>query len=272
MGRPPLPWSMKILSAPVTLSPEAPLAGQGKQQLLGAEWQRCWACESSSCRNIIFTAIIIFSVSLDTWYFVFSLYISVSRNVLWLSCCGSLTGETPSPAGASSPWRSTYSVFDGLSLGFPARIWCWETNLNLGYRPEFVFYWSDRELWKRLPVSRAAWQLLHWAGMLADLDFLFFFPLFFIFVFPFRPNRWASILLGPAGAAWLRVAGIFLLRSTLQFPKVRHSIHPPSCDILNGFQSYSAATGWNDGTALSASPQSWLWHHLAELFCVSNII
>lgn len=65
----------------------------------GAEWQRCWACKTSSCRNIIFTAVVIASVSFDTWYFVFLLYILVLCNVLWLSCCGGLTGEAPSPDG-----------------------------------------------------------------------------------------------------------------------------------------------------------------------------
>lgn len=80
-------------------------------------------------------------------------------------------------AGAQS-WQHRemhrISAFDGLSLGLPARIWCWETQVSLGYHPDFIC-WSERELGKRLPVSRALWQLLHWAGMLADRG-IFFFP------------------------------------------------------------------------------------------------
>ena len=73
-----------------------------------------------------------------------------------------------------------FSAFDGCSLGFPARIWFWETNLSLGCCPEFVFYWSDEELWKRLPVSRAAFTLGWYVGW-----FVFFFFFFFVFLFCF---------------------------------------------------------------------------------------
>lgn len=93
---------------------------------------------------------------------------------LWFGLC--LSGAVVWQVGAQSwqPRRSTAS--DNLSLGLPARIWCWETGINLGSHPDFVICWSERELWKRLPASRAVWQILHCTGMLADWDIYFFSP------------------------------------------------------------------------------------------------
>lgn len=54
---------------------------------------------------------------------------------------------------------------------------------------------------------------------------------------PSGPDRWATIPPGPIRVVWFRGAGMFLSTSPLHFPKVRHSIHPLSPDISNGFQS-----------------------------------
>lgn len=106
-----------------------------------------------------------FSLSLLTLDVLFSEFIFWSR----AACCGVAVAVVWQVGAQSWQPREIHrmSAFDGWSLGLPARIWCWETNLSLGCHPDFVIYWSERELWKRLPVCRAVWQLLHRAGMLA---------------------------------------------------------------------------------------------------------
>lgn len=85
-----------------SLSPEASPAGQGKQQqLLSAEWQHCWDCKSSSCRNIIFTTLIIFSVSLDTD--VLSHLLMFWARAAWLGSCSGLTGRGSELAAQRDP-------------------------------------------------------------------------------------------------------------------------------------------------------------------------
>lgn len=101
MGHPPVIYEDLIRSrCPVT----GGVSGRmGEQQLLSAEWQRCWACKTSSCRHIIFTTIIIFSVSLDTWCFVFWVYILVSCSLLRCSCCSGLAGRGSELAAQRDP-------------------------------------------------------------------------------------------------------------------------------------------------------------------------
>lgn len=213
-------------------------------------------CRSSSWKTP-FSLLSSFPLSLATEYFASSLCLGLAP-LLAASCAPrwgfSLRLEVP-----------VWNACPGFSPGFSARICCWATNLSLGYWPEFVFCWFDGEPWQRLPISRAAWQPLPWAGMLAALDYFFFFP--FLFTFPFRPARWASILLGPVRAAWLGAAGLFLSRSTFHFPKVRPSIHPPP--TLAALSRAALLEWWHRSLLV---PAAGFGITCAGLFCVSNLL
>lgn len=122
-------------------------------------------CARPAPAETSFSPLSSFSLSLLTLGVLFSQFTFWSR-----AACLGVAVAVVCKVGAQS-WQPReihrISAFDGLSLGLPAGIWCWETNLSLGCHPDFVIYWSERELWKRLPVSRAVWQLLHRPGMLA---------------------------------------------------------------------------------------------------------
>lgn len=144
--------------------------------LPSAEWQCCWACKTCSCRNIIFTTIIIFSVSLDTWCFVFSVYgcALVQLALVWLFAVVWQVGAQSWQPRESHRIRAFNQCLWWLQFGASCKDLVLGNKVSLGYHPDFVICWSERELWKRLPASRAVWQLLYW--VVGRLGYLFFFP------------------------------------------------------------------------------------------------
>lgn len=145
-------------------------------------------------------------------------------------------------------------------------------DLLLGNKPEpgllaricfLLIWWRAVAEAAYFQSSLAAFTLGWYAGSLGF--FFFFFP--FLFTFPSRPARWASILLGPVRAAWLGAAGLFLSRSTFHFPKVRPSIHPP---LRLAAPSRAALLEWWHRSLLV--PAAGFGITCAGLFCVSNLL
>lgn len=92
------------------------------------------------------------------------------RRCLWDSSSSSALSSSTARSAGTAPeehWgfllhlkSHTWNACHALCVGCSAGSRCWETNLSLGYQPEFVFCWCDGELWQWLPNSRASWQPL----------------------------------------------------------------------------------------------------------------
>lgn len=178
------------------------------------------------------------------------------RHCLWDSSSSwALSSSTARVAGAAPEehWSfllhlesHTWNAWRALSVGCSARSRCWETNLSLGCWP--VFCWSDGELWQRLPSSRASWQSLPQADMLAGLNLLLLlFYIYFACLFLLDQTGGPPSLLAPSEWCGSGELGCFCPHPPFTFQR---SGIPSILRPLTFAMVSRAAAGWNDGTIL----------------------